>query len=116
MGGGLVEDDDVGVLEQEPGDGEALLFSAGESMASLADQGLVAVGSDEMRLWMWARVQTSTSWSSVAAGLASRRFAAMVSWKKKGSWVTMPTLRRIWAPLSFDMSVPPMVIVPESGL
>ena len=44
VGGGLVEHDDGRVLEQHPGDGEALLLAAGQPVAPLADERVVAVG------------------------------------------------------------------------
>ena len=34
----------AGVLQQHAGDGQALLLAAGEAVAPLADQGVVAVG------------------------------------------------------------------------
>ena len=43
-GGGFVEDDDAGLGEQQPGDGEALAFPAGEAVAALPDDGVEAVG------------------------------------------------------------------------
>ena len=42
-GGGFVEEENGRVLEQGPGDGEALLLSAGKETALIADQGLVAL-------------------------------------------------------------------------
>ena len=42
-GRGLVEDQDPGVLQQHPGDGDALLLAAGELVAALADDRVVAV-------------------------------------------------------------------------
>ena len=44
MGGGLVEDDDVGRLEQQPGDGDALLLPARQPVAAVTDQGVEPVG------------------------------------------------------------------------
>lgn len=44
VAGGLVEDDDAGVLQQHPGDGQALLLAPGEAVAPLTHQGVVAVG------------------------------------------------------------------------
>ena len=41
--GGLVEDEDARVLEQDAGDGDALALAAGERDAALADAGVVAV-------------------------------------------------------------------------
>ncbi len=43
VGGGLVEDDDVGGLEEEAGDGEALLLASRESVAAIADEGVDAI-------------------------------------------------------------------------
>ena len=40
VGGGLVEDDDPGPGEQQPGDGEPLAFAAGEAVAALAHRGV----------------------------------------------------------------------------
>ena len=42
--GGLVEDEDRRVAQDGAGDGEALLLAAGEAVAALADEGVVAVG------------------------------------------------------------------------
>lgn len=44
VAGGFVEDQDFRPLEQGAGDGEALLLSAREAHAALADFGLVALG------------------------------------------------------------------------
>ena len=43
-GGGVVEDEDPGVHEEGPGDGDALLLAAGEGDAPFADPGVVALG------------------------------------------------------------------------
>jgi hypothetical protein len=43
MRGGFVEDEDSRVFEEDPVDGEALLFPSAEAVAPLADQGAVAV-------------------------------------------------------------------------
>ena len=42
-GGGLVEDEDAGILEEDAGDGDALALAAGKGDAALADVGFVAV-------------------------------------------------------------------------
>ena len=49
-GGGFVEEENGRVLEQRPGDGEALLLSAGKETAFVADERLVALrlGHDEV--------------------------------------------------------------------
>ena len=44
IAGGLVEDEDARIGQDGPGDGQALALAAAEPHASLADQGLVAVG------------------------------------------------------------------------
>src|SRR6266516_174410 len=44
VGGGLVEHDDAGGLEQQPGDRQALLLAAGEAVAAVADDGVEPVG------------------------------------------------------------------------
>ena len=44
MRGGLVEDDHAGPGQQQAGDGQALPFAAGESVAALADHRVQAVG------------------------------------------------------------------------
>ena len=41
---GLVEDDDGGILEEQPGDGQPLLLPAGHPVAPLADDGVEPVG------------------------------------------------------------------------
>ena len=43
-GGGLVQEDDGGVLQDGPGDGDPLLLAAGERAAALADDGVIAIG------------------------------------------------------------------------
>ena len=42
--GSLVEHHDVGRLEQQPGDGQALLLAARQAVAAVADDGVEAVG------------------------------------------------------------------------
>ena len=42
VAGGLVEHDDGRVLQQHPGDGQALLLAAGQPVAALADDRVVA--------------------------------------------------------------------------
>ena len=44
VGGRLVEHDDVGRLQEQAGDGDALLLAAGEPVAAVADDGVEAVG------------------------------------------------------------------------
>jgi hypothetical protein len=44
VAGGFVEDEDFGLLEQGPGDGQALLLSAREAGAMFADGGPGAEG------------------------------------------------------------------------
>ena len=44
VGGRLVEDDDALAGQEQPGDGHALAFAAGEAVAALADDGVEAVG------------------------------------------------------------------------
>ena len=44
MRGGFVEDHHGRILEEDPGDGQALLFTSGQPVAALADNGVVAVG------------------------------------------------------------------------
>ena len=41
-GRGVVEDEDRGVDEESPGDGESLTLAAGEADAALADMGIVS--------------------------------------------------------------------------
>ena len=43
VGGGLIEDDDRGVLQEAPGDGDALLLPAGEGGPALADHCVIPV-------------------------------------------------------------------------
>ena len=43
-GGGLVQDQDGGILQEDPGDGHALLLAAGEEGAALTDIGVEALG------------------------------------------------------------------------
>ena len=75
--GGLVEHQHRRVAQDRPGDGDALLLAAGEAVAALADDGVVAVGQrrDEVVDLRGARAASSSS-SSVASGLAKRRFSA----------------------------------------
>src|SRR5437588_497888 len=44
VGGGLVEDEDRGVAQNGPGDGDALSLAAREVLAVLADLGVIAAG------------------------------------------------------------------------
>ena len=46
-GGGIIQDEDAGIHEQDAGDGDALFLTAGEGDAALADQGVVALGALE---------------------------------------------------------------------
>ena len=71
MGGGLVEDDDVRRLEEEAGEGDALLLAAREPVAAVADDGVEPVGQrlDE-RAGSARPSMASWSSSSVASGLA----------------------------------------------
>ena len=43
-GGGLVQNDNWGVLQKTPGNGNALLFSAGEVGAAFSHHGVVPLG------------------------------------------------------------------------
>ena len=68
-GRGFVEDQDAWVFEDGAGDGDALLFAAGEFIAAFADDGVVAVReSTAMWSWMAAAFEASMSCSSVASG------------------------------------------------
>ena len=49
-GSGLVEDQDAGIDQQRPGDADPLPLAAGERLAALADQRIVAVGQAEDEL------------------------------------------------------------------
>ena len=71
VGGRLVEDDDVGRLEQQPGDGDALLLAAREPVAAVADDGVEPVGQgvDQREDLRGARARRVSS-ASVASGLA----------------------------------------------
>ena len=42
--GGLIQDQDGGILQEDPGDAEALLLAAAEADAALADLGIIAMG------------------------------------------------------------------------
>ncbi len=44
VGGGLVQDHEAGALQQQPGDGEALLLAAGEPVPAVADDRVQALG------------------------------------------------------------------------
>ena len=44
VGRGLVQHDDLGRLQQQPGDGHALLLAAREPVAAVADDGVQPVG------------------------------------------------------------------------
>ena len=63
-GGRLVEDEDPRVLEQHARDRHALLLAAGELVAALADDGVVAVGQLRMRSWM-AAARAASSISAI---------------------------------------------------
>ena len=44
VGGGLVEDDQARALEQQPGEGQALLLAAGQPVSAVAHDGVEALG------------------------------------------------------------------------
>jgi hypothetical protein len=59
VGGRLVEDHDRRVLEQHAGDRQPLLLAAGQPVAALADDGVVAVGQPAITSWIRAARQAA---------------------------------------------------------
>ena len=71
VAGGLVEDHDDRVLQQQPGDRQPLLLAAAQPVAALADHGVVAVGQRRDRCRRSARRgRPRRARRSVASGLA----------------------------------------------
>ena len=95
VAGGLVEDHDDRVLQQQPGDRQALLLAAAQPVAALADHRVVAVGQRGDRVVdPRARGTPRRARRSVASGLAYRRLSPIDSWNRCGSWVTTPIAAR----------------------
>ena len=67
-GGGFVQDQDAGVLQDGAGDGDALLLAAGELVAALADDRIVAVRQAGDVVVDGRRLRRRSSSSSVASG------------------------------------------------
>ena len=66
----LVEDDEPGALEQQPGDGEPLLLAAGEAVAAVTDDRVEAGGQRVDERPDLGDRSAATMSSSVAAGAA----------------------------------------------
>ena len=67
-GGRFVQDQDARVLQDGAGDGDALLLAAGELVAALADDGVVAVGQRGDVVVDGRRLRRRSSSASVASG------------------------------------------------
>ena len=95
VAGGLVEDHDRRVLQQQPGDGQALLLAAAQPVATLADHGVVAVGQLARRCRGSAprgtRRRTRHRWRRAWRSAGWRR---SMSWNRCGSWTTTPIAAR----------------------
>ena len=95
VAGGLVEDHDRRVLQQQPRDRQALLLAAAHPVAALADHGVVAVGQRGDHVEDARAVGTPRrARPRVASGLAYSRLAPIVSWNRCGSWLTTPIAAR----------------------
>ena len=66
----LVEDDDVGRLEQQPGDRQALLLAATQPVAAVSDNGVEALGQVVDEVTDLCRPKAAAISSSVASGRA----------------------------------------------
>ena len=66
----LVEDDDVGRLEQQPGDRQALLLAATQAVAAVSDNRVEALGQVVDEVTDLCRPQAAAISSSVASGRA----------------------------------------------
>ena len=93
--GRLVEDQDRRVLEQRPGDRQALALAAGQRAAALADRRCRGPSAwRAMNSSAWARSSASIISSSVASGRPTCRFSRIERANSIGSWNTTPILRR----------------------
>ncbi len=79
IGGGLVKDNNGGILEHGPGNGNPLLLAAGEDGAAFTDNGVIAIGSSMMKSWQQAFLAACCTSSRVASGLPNFILLAMVS-------------------------------------
>ena len=77
--GRLVQHEDGRVPEDRARNRDPLLLASREAIAALADHGVVAVGRVAISSWICAARAASSISSSVAAGLAKRRFSRTVS-------------------------------------
>ena len=96
MGGRLVEDDDLGRLQQQARDGDALLLAAREAVAAVADDGVEAVRQrlDERQDLRRAQGVDRAPRRSRPAW-RTRGWRGSWSWNRCASCVTTPIVRRI---------------------
>ena len=87
-GGGLIKDDDGRVLQNGPGDGDALTLPAGELLARVPGGGVPSMFQAADELLALAALAAANTSSSEAPGLPSRMFSFREQSKRKLSWVT----------------------------
>ena len=89
-GGRLVEDEDARVLEQHAGQRDALLLAAGQLVAALADDRVVALGQLADAV-VDGRQRAPPPGARVGrVGLRVGRFSRTLAWNRYVSWVTKP--------------------------
>ena len=99
--GRLVEDQDRRVLEQRPGDGDALALAARQRRAALADARCRSPrGSAAMKSCALAARAAASISSRVASGRPKAMFSAMLIGNRNGSWSTTATCSRRLAELT----------------
>ena len=111
--GSLVEQQQVRLHEERAGQGEALPLAAREARSTVADNGVEPRGRARTNAAAAACSSASQSSASVASGLAHRRFARMVSCRRKVSWPTYPTRRRHDRPTGPTSGVPSTETMPS---
>ena len=118
--GRLVEDEDRRVLEDQPGDGDALALAAGELDAALADVGVVAgaaaaVLEAEDEVVRLRRASAAAMISLLARlGPAVRMLSRTERWSSEVSCVTTPIAARRLSCVTSAMSCPSIRMRPPS--
>ena len=97
----LVEHQDRRIAQDRPRDRQPLLLPAGEPVAALPDDRVVAVRQpDDVVVDAAPPARRASSSSPVASGLANRRFSATEAWNRYVSCETTPTASASVAKLS----------------
>ena len=111
QGGGLVEDEGVGIREQHSGERDVLGLGAAEPMG--AEVGVESLGRSSNQ----SAPSTSRAWrsSSVAWGAAMVRLSRSESANTWCSWVTRTTCWRSCSGARSATSAPPTVTRPDRG-